>query len=285
MATNIPPHNLREIVGALLAMIETPDIDVKGLMKHLKGPDFPDRRRGPQLAPRAARIYETGQGPVRVRGEYTVETLPRGKRQVIVTSIPYAVNKAELVAAIGELVMARKLPLVVDVRDESTTDVRVVLELKPEASPEAAMAYVYKHTSLQANFNVNLTCLLPTANPLVGQPARVTLRDLCRQFLDFRMTVVTRRLEHEKRKLEERLRILEALVKIYDDIDRAIRIIRKAESRADAQKQLMKAFDLDEVQADAILEIRLYQLAGWRSRRSAPSRPRRGSACARSSAL
>src|SRR4029077_9963342 len=142
----------------------------------------------------------------------------------------------------------RKLPLVVDVRDESTTDVRVVLELKPEASPEAAMAYVYKHTSLQANFNVNLTCLLPTANPLVGQPARVTLRDLCRQFLDFRMTVVTRRLEHEKRKLEERLHILEALVKIYDDLDRAIRIIRKAESRADAQKQLMKAFALDEVQ-------------------------------------
>ena len=261
MATNIPPHNLREIVGALLAMIETPDLDVKGLMKHLKGPDFPTGGEILSSRRELREIYETGQGPVRVRGEYTVETLPRGKRQVVVTSIPYAVNKAELVAAIGELVMARKLPLVVDVRDESTTDVRVVLELKPEASPEAAMAYVYKHTSLQANFNVNLTCLLPTANPLVGQPARVTLRDLCRQFLDFRMTVVTRRLEHEKRKLEERLHILEALVKIYDDIDRAIRIIRKAESRADAQKQLMKAFDLDEVQADAILEIRLYQLA------------------------
>jgi len=136
-----------------------------------------------------------------------------------------------------------------------------VLELKSDASPEAAMAYLYKHTSLQTNFNVNLTCLLPASNPAVGQPARVTLRDLCRQFLDFRMVVVTRRLEHEKRTLEERLHILAALVKIYDDLDRAIRIIRKAESRADARQQLVKAFALDEIQADAILEIRLYQLA------------------------
>jgi DNA gyrase subunit A len=261
MATNIPPHNLREIVAALVAMIDEPDIDVKGLMKHLKGPDFPTG--GEILNPRRElrEIYETGQGPVRLRGEYAVESLARGRRQIVVTSIPYAVNKGELVAAIGEEVAARKLPLVVDVRDESTTDVRIVLELKSEASPEAAMAYLYKHTSLQTNFNVNLTCLLSTANPAVGQPARVTLRDLCRHFLDFRLVVVTRRLEHEQRKLEERLHILTALTKIYDDLDRAIRMIRKAESRADAQKQLMKAFALDDVQADAILEIRLYQLA------------------------
>jgi len=261
MATNIPPHNLREIVAALTAMIDEPDIDVKGLLKHLKGPDFPTGGEILNARKELRDIYETGQGPVRLRGEYTVETLSRGRRQIVVTSIPYAVNKGELVAAIGEEVASRRLPLLVDVRDESTTDVRIVLELKSDASPEAAMAYLYKHTSLQTNFNVNLTCLLPTANPLVGQPARVTLRDLCRQFLDFRMTVVTRRLEHEKRKLEERLHILAALITIYDDLDRAIRIIRKAESRADAQKQLMKAFTLDEVQADAILEIRLYQLA------------------------
>ncbi len=261
MATNIPPHNLREIVAALVAMIDEPDLDVKGLMKHLKGPDFPTGGEILNARKELREIYETGQGPVRLRGEYTMESLPRGKRQIVVTSIPYAVNKSELVAAIGEEVASRRLPLLVDVRDESTTDVRIVLELKSDASPEAAMAYLYKHTSLQTNFNVNLTCLLPTANPAVGQPARVTLRDLCRQFLDFRLVVVTRRLEHEKRKLEERLHILAALTKIYDDLDRAIRIIRKAESRADAQKQLMKAFGLDDVQADAILEIRLYQLA------------------------
>src|SRR5207248_5465499 len=156
---------------------------------------------------------------------------------------------------------SRRLPQVIDVRDESTADIRVVLELKADAAAEAAMAYVYKHSALQTNFNVNLTCLLPTGNPAVGQPARVTLRDLCRQFLDFRMRVITRRLEHEKRQLEARLHILDALAKIHDDLDRAIRIIRKAESRADAAKQLMAAFKLDEVQANAILEIRLYQLA------------------------
>jgi DNA gyrase subunit A len=258
MATNIPPHNLREIVAALVAMIEEPDIDVKGLLKHVKGPDFPTGGEILNARKELREIYETGQGPIRLRGEYTVENLARGKRQVVVTSIPYAVNKGELVAAIGEEVTSRRLPLLVDVRDESTSDVRIVLELKSDASPEAAMAYLYKHTSLQTNFNVNLTCLLPASNPAVGQPARVTLRDLCRQFLDFRMVVVTRRLE---RTLEERLHILAALVKIYDDLDRAIRIIRKAESRADARQQLMKTFALDEVQADAILEIRLYQLA------------------------
>jgi DNA gyrase subunit A len=170
-------------------------------------------------------------------------------------------NKAELVEQIAQEIVARRLPQVTDVRDESTADVRIVLELKADASPEAAMAYLYKHTALQTNFNVNLTCLQPTANPAVGQPARVTLRDLCRQFLDFRMQVVTRRLEHERRQLQARLHILDALAKIYDDLDRAIRIIRKAESRADAAKQLMAAFKLDQVQADAILDIRLYQLA------------------------
>jgi len=261
MATNIPPHNLREIVGALTAMIDEPDLDVKGLLRHIRGPDFPTGGEILNAKREIRDIYETGQGPIRLRGEYRVESLPRGKRQIVVTSIPYSVNKAELVEEIAAEIVSRKLPQVVDVRDESTTDVRIVLELKSDAAPATAMAYLYKHTALQTNFNVNLTCLLPTANPAVGQPARVALRDLCRHFLDFRMTVVTRRLEHEKRKLEERLHILAALARIYDDLDRAIRIIRKAESRADAARQLMAAFALDEVQADAILEIRLYQLA------------------------
>ncbi len=261
MATNIPPHNLKEIVAALTAMIDEPDLDVKGLLKHLKGPDFPTGGEMLNSKKELRDIYETGQGAVRVRGEYKLETLARGKRQIVVTSIPYAVNKSELVEAIAQEIIGRKVPQITDVRDESTTDVRVVLELKPEATPEAAMAYLYKHTSLQTNFNVNLTCLLPTPNPAVGQPARVTLRDLCRHFLDHRMIVLVRKLEHEKRKLLERLHILEAFVKIYDDLDRAIRLIRTADSRADAQQKLMKAFALDEVQADAILEIRLYQLA------------------------
>ncbi|MFN8544961.1 MAG: DNA topoisomerase IV subunit A [Candidatus Binatia bacterium] len=261
MATNIPPHNLKEVVAALVAMIDDPDLDVKGLLRHVKGPDFPTGGEVLNSKKELRDIYETGQGPIRLRGEYTVEELPRGRRQIVVTSIPYAVNKAEMVEQIAQQIIARKLPQITDVRDESTDDVRVVLELKSEAKAEVAMAYLYKHTPLQTNFNVNLTCLVPTANPAVGQPARVSLRELCRHFLDFRLEVVTRRLEHEKRKLEERLHILDALAKIYDDLDRAIRIIRKAESRQDAARQLMAAFALDEVQANAILEIRLYQLA------------------------
>ena len=261
MATNIPPHNLREIVAALTAMIDDPDLDVKGLLKHLKGPDFPTGGELLNSKREIREIYETGQGPIRLRGQYDVEELPRGKRQVVVTSIPYTVNKATLVEEIAGEIIARKLPQVLDVRDESTTDVRIVLELKADVEPATAMAYLYKHTSLQTAFHVNLTCLLPTTNVGVGQPSRVTLRDLCRQFLDFRMVVVTRRLEHEKRQLQARIHILDALARIYDDLDRAIRIIRKSESRADAARGLMEAFKLDQVQADAILEIRLYQLA------------------------
>ena len=261
MATNIPPHNLREIVAALIAMVDEPDLDVKGLLKHLRGPDFPTGGEILNSKKELRAIYETGQGPIRLRGEYRVENLPRSKRQIIVASIPYGVNKADLVTEIAREIIERKLPQATDVRDESTTDVRIVLELKADAEPATAMAYLYKHTALQTSFHVNLTCLLPTANSNVGQPARVTLRDLCRQFLDFRMVVVTRRLEHEKRQLEARLHILDALARIYDDLDRAIRIIRKAESRAEAARGLMEAFKLDQVQADAILEIRLYQLA------------------------
>jgi DNA gyrase subunit A len=261
MATNIPPHNLKEVVAALIAMIDDPELDVKGLLKHVKGPDFPTGGEMLNSKRELREIYETGQGPIRLRGEYVLESLARGKQQVVITSVPYAVNKAEMVEAIAAEIIARRLPLVTDVRDESTTDVRIVLELKPEASAEAAMAYLYKHTTLQTNFNVNLTCLVPTANAAVGQPARVTLRELCRHFLDHRMTVVTRRLEHERGKLKDRLHILDALAKIYDDLDRAIRLIRKADSRQDAAQGLMKAFELDQGQADAILEIRLYQLA------------------------
>lgn len=261
MATNIPPHNLREIIAALTAMIDDAKIDVKGLVKHIKGPDFPTGGAILNSKKEIRQIYESGHGAIRVRAEYAVEKLPRDKRQIVVTSVPYATNKSELIEAIAREIISRKLPQIVDVRDESTDDVRIVLEMKPATSAEVAMAYLYKHTGLQANFNVNLTCLVPTANPAVGQPARVNLRDLCRHFLDFRMVVVTRRLEHERRKLKERLHILDALAKIYDDLDRAIRIIRKAESRADAAKKLMAAFKLDQVQADAILEIRLYQLA------------------------
>jgi DNA gyrase subunit A len=261
MATNVPPHNVSELIDALVAMIDDPKADTKALLKIVKGPDFPTG--GEILNSRAEirSIYESGQGAIRLRGEYKLETLARGKRQIVITSIPYNVNKASLVESIAEHVVSRKLPHVVDVRDESTDDVRIVCELRGDVSPELAMAYLYKHTELSTAFNVNLTCLVPTANALVGQPARLSLAEMCRHFLDFRLVVVTRRLEHEKRKLEERLHLLDGFAKIHADLDRALKIIRGAESRGDAATKLMAAFKLDQAQADAILEIRLYQLA------------------------
>ncbi|MBP1686024.1 MAG: topoisomerase (ATP-hydrolyzing) [Deltaproteobacteria bacterium] len=260
MATNIPPHNLNEVVEALVAMIRAPDIGNKELCRFIKGPDFPTG--GEILNSRAELrgIYETGQGAVRLRGQY-VAAVEKRRRRVIVTSIPYTANKSRIVEEIAEHIVSRRLPQATDVRDESTDAVRIVIEIKPDASPEAVMAYVFKHTDLQINFNVNLTALVPTATPGVGQPARLTLRDLCRHFLDFRLEIVTRRLEHELRELRERLHILAGFLKLFGNLDRVIKIIRQSASRADAAKTLMREFDLDEKQADAILETRLYQLA------------------------
>ncbi len=261
MATNIPPHNFSEVIHALVAMIDDPEITTANLLKSIKGPDFPTGGEILTSKRELREIYETGQGTVKLRGEWQVESLPRGKQQIVITSLPYMVNKAQLVEKIAELVGGRKIPQVIDVRDESTDEVRIVLELKGEASDDLAMAYLCKHTPLQTSFPVNLTCLIPTNNPLVGQPAKLTLRDLCRHFLDFRLVVVTKRLEHELGELEARLHILAGLALIADSLDQVIRIIRNASSRKEAREQLMSKFRLDEDQAEAILEIRLYQLA------------------------
>ncbi len=261
MATSIPPHNFTEVVNALLAMIDDPTLTSAGLLKHIKGPDFPTGGEILTSKRELRDIYEKGQGTIKLRGEWKVENLPRGKRQVVVTSLPYTVNKAQLVEKIAEFVSSRKIPQVVDVRDESTDDIRIVLELKGDTSDELAMAYLCRHTTLQTSFSVNLTCLIPTRNPEVGQPLRATLSDLCRHFLDFRFEVVTKRLEHELGELETRLHILAGLALIADQLDTVIRLIRNATSRKDAREKLRQSFQLTEVQADAILDIRLYQLA------------------------
>jgi DNA gyrase subunit A len=260
MATNIPPHNLGEVVDALVAMIREPDIGSKDLCKFIKGPDFPTGGEILNSRRELREMYDSGQGAVRLRGQY-VTAMDKRRRRVIITSVPYTANKSRLVEEIAEHITSRRLPQATDVRDESTDSVRIVVEIKPDASPEAVMAYLFKHTGLQINFNVNLTALVPTATPGVGQPARLNLRDLCRHFLDFRLDVVTRRLEHELRELQQRLHILAGFLKLFANLDRAIAIIRQSASRAEAAQRLMKEFRLDEVQADAILETRLYQLA------------------------
>ena len=261
MATSIPPHNFTEVVKALLALIDDPTLTSADLLTYIKGPDFPTGGEILTAKRELREIYEKGQGTIKLRGEWKVESLPRGKRQVVITSLPYTVNKAQLVEKIAEFVGNRKIPQVVDVRDESTDDIRIVLELKGQTSDELAMAYLCRHTSLQTSFSINLTCLAPTGNPEVGQPVRATLADLCRHFLDFRFEVVTKRFEHELDTLETRLHILAGLVLIADQLDTVIRLIRNAASRKDARAKLQQNFQLTEVQAEAILDIRLYQLA------------------------
>ena len=261
MATSIPPHNFTEVVKALLALIDDPTLTSADLLTYIKGPDFPTGGEILTGKRELREIYEKGQGTIKLRGEWKVESLPRGKRQVVITSLPYTVNKAQLVEKIAEFVSNRKIPQIVDVRDESTDDIRIILELKGNTSDELAMAYLCRHTLLQTSFSINLTCLVPTANPEVGQPVRATLADLCRHFLDFRFAVVTKRFAHELDALETRLHILVGLALIADRLEAVIRLIRNAASRKEAREKLQHSFQLTEVQAEAILDIRLYQLA------------------------
>src|SRR5207248_5985200 len=261
MATNVPPHNLGELADALIELSKDAKLETKDLLKHIKGPDFPTG--GLVLNSRAElrEIYETGQGGVRMRGEWKVEDLPRGGKQIVVTSIPYTVNKSSLVAKLGEIVRERKLAHLVDVRDESTKDVRIVLEIKRDSDPELVMAYVFKNTQLQTNFNVNMTCLVPTENPEVGTPQRLGLKEILRYFLDFRFEVVTKRFEFDLAEVQKRLHILQGFEKVYDALDEMIKIIRKSDGKEDAATKLMKRFEIDEVQTDAILDMRIYKLA------------------------
>ncbi len=258
MATSIPPHNPVEVLDAAIAAIDDPGADP---LKHVKGPDFPTGGQLLSTKKELREIYESGQGSLRLRAEYEIEERGRGMQAIVVTSVPYGVAKASLVEKIAEVIIARRLPALVDVRDESTDDVRVVLELKREADPALVMSYLYKHTPLQTTVPVNLTVLVPTANPEVAEPARLPLAAILRHFLEFRFETVRRRFVYELEELRRRIHLLEGFEKIFDELDEAIRIIRRSDGKADAAGKLMKRFGLDDEQADAVLETKLYKLA------------------------
>jgi len=260
MATNIPPHNLGELCEATVALIDDRTLETKDLQKYIKGPDFPTGGQIINSKKELREIYETGQGPIRLRGEWKIEETKRGQ-QIVVTSIPYNVSKANLVEAIAQVILAKKLPMLVDVRDESTRDVRVVLELKPGSDPALVVAYLYKHTPLELSFHVNMTCLVPTANSEVAGPMRLNLQAILSEFLNFREDVVTRRFEFQLAELLRRIHILEGFAILFDALDEAIRIIRKSDGKADAAAKLQERFKLDDEQTDAILELKLYKLA------------------------
>src|SRR5258707_9941983 len=180
---------------------------------------------------------------------------------IYVQSIPYMVNKSQLVEQIADVVIGRKLPQLLDVKDLSTEDVRVAIEMKKDADEKMIMAYLFKHTPLQINFAVNLTCLIPTENPEVGRPERLDLKQILWHFLHFRLEVVTRRLEHELAALKKRIHILEGFETVFDALDEIIKLIRKSDGKADAAEKVMARFELDADQTDAILELKIYRLA------------------------
>jgi len=261
MATNIPPHNLSEVCTALIRLLDNPDLSSLQLCRWVKGPDFPTGGQILNTSDELKEIYKTGSGTVRLRATWEEGPETRGSKTIYVTSIPYTVNKAALVERIADVVLSRKLPPLVDVKDVSTDDVRIALELKKDANVQMVMAYLFKNTPLQINFAVNLTCLVPTENEEVGRPERLDLHSMLRYFLNFRLEVVTKRLEHELEALRKRMHVLEGFEKVFDALDEIIRIIRKSEGKADSAEKIMKRFELDAEQTDAILELKLYRLA------------------------
>ncbi len=261
MATNIPPHNLNEICTALIKLLGDADLSSVQLCRYVKGPDFPTGGQMLNSPAELKEIYKTGSGAIRLRATWEEGPVSRGGKTIYITSIPYTVNKATLVERIADVALSRKLPPLVDVKDLSTDDVRIALELKKDADEKMVMAYLFKHTPLQTSFIVNLTCLIPTENPEVGRPERLDLHSMLWHFLHFRLDVVTKRLEHELASIKKRVHILEGFEKVFDALDEILKIVRKSEGKADAAQQIIKRFNLDAEQTDAILELKIYRLA------------------------
>ncbi len=256
MATNIPPHNLGEVIDATNILIDNPDATNEELMTVLPGPDFPTG--GMIMGVEGMHdAYTTGRGSIRVRGKAHIEQTSTGRTRIIITEIPYAVNKAKLVTKIADLVREKKLTEISDLRDESDRKgMRVVVELKQACIPEVVLNKLYKHTSLQTSFGMNMLALVD------GVPRTLTLRDILTHYITFQKEVITRRTKYELRKAEERAHILEGYVIALDNIDEVIAIIRSSSDDAEAKGRLIERFGLSETQTDAILEMRLRRLTG-----------------------
>ncbi|MCK5732585.1 MAG: DNA gyrase subunit A [Candidatus Latescibacteria bacterium] len=256
MATNIPPHNLSEVVDALLALIEDPELDADGLMRHISGPDFPTG--GIIYGVEGVRAaYRTGRGRVVIRARATIETLKNGREHIVITEIPFMVTKSSLIENIAALVRQKKIEGISDLRDESDRDgLRIVIELKRDAYASVILNQLYTRTRLQNSFGVNMLALVD------GQPMTLTLKQVLAHYVEHRHRVVVRRTQFELDKAQKRAHIVEGLRIALDHIDEVIALIRKAEDRPAARAGLMEEFRLSEVQADAILEMRLQRLTG-----------------------
>ncbi len=255
MTTNIPPHNLREVIDATCAIIENPDIAIDEIMEVLPGPDFPT---GGTIAGRSEidRYMKTGRGIVRTRGTCEIEELPNDKEQIIITEIPYNVNRATLVTKIAALVNAKELEGISDLRDESDENTRVVIELKRGEIPRVIINQLYKMTQLESSFGVILLALDKR------RPKQMNIKEVILCYIEHRREVVYRRTEFQLRKAEDRAHILEGYLLALDNLDEIVKIIRASQNREDARNRLMEKYPFSERQANAILDLRLYQLTG-----------------------
>ena len=265
MATNIPPHNLREVINAVVKIIdniieEDRETTIEELLEIVKGPDFPTGAtilgtRGIEEA------YRTGRGKIRVRAVTNIETLPNGKSRIIVTELPYLVNKARLIEKIAELVRDKKIDGITDLNDHSSREgMRICIDLRRDANANVVLNQLYKHTQLQDTFGVIMLCLVSVNGSL--QPKVLTLPEMLKQYLAHQEDVVTRRTKYDLNKAQERAHILEGLLKALDNIDEVIRIIRAARNVQIAKQELMDRFELTDVQAQAIVDMRLRALTG-----------------------
>jgi len=255
MATNIPPHNLTEVVNACVHLIENKDATTEDLMEFVKGPDFPTGGRvygGKDMH----HTYSSGRGGMLCRGEADIVETKGGMFQIIITSIPYRVNKAELIIHIADLVHEKKLEGIKGLRDESTRDVRIAIDLKAGVEPQKVLNFIYKHTELQQMFHLNMVVLVD------GTPQTLSLKSVLSEFIKHRQEVVKRRTEFELRKAKAREHILLGLKKALDHIDEIIKIIKASKDTPTAKENLIKRFKFSELQAVAILEMKLQKLAG-----------------------
>ncbi|HQD42087.1 MAG TPA: DNA topoisomerase 4 subunit A, partial [Bacillota bacterium] len=256
MATSIPPHNLGEVIDGVVKLIDNPDIQLKDLMKVIKGPDFPT---GATIMGKGGikDAYATGKGRVTVRARATIEASSGSRHRIIVTEIPYQVNKAKLIERIAELVREKKIEGISDIRDESDRKgMRIVLDLKRDANPQVVLNLLYKHTQLQDTFSIIMLALVD------GQPRVLNLKEILVHYLDHQKNVVRRRTIYDLNKAEERAHILEGLRIALDNIDRVIALIRGSKNDQVARDGLMREFGLTEKQAQAILDMRLRRLTG-----------------------
>lgn len=264
MATNIPPHNLAEVVKACNHLIDHPDATVAQLMKYVKGPDFPLGGRIVTDRKSIRQAYEDGRGSIRVRGEWSfdVEKKKEVKTRIVINSVPYGVSTGPLVQELGTIVEGRKIPQLLEVNDETDKrhGLRITLDIKSPNDVDAVMAYLFKHTSLEQNFAFNLTALVPDDQGVLI-PARLSLVEMLSHFLKFRFKTVKKRFEFQLKQLERRIHILEGFAIIFSGIDKALKIIRNSDGKEDACTKLMKEFPLDREQTMAILELQLYRIS------------------------